>query len=140
MPGLSFNASISLTNSSIADGEKALDVINRDLQLSGGGAEWHLMKDEQSETYIVKKTALAAMWQTYLQEVTTFGAATTPADGIAALNPTLDGLGLVTAVFFNPIEHHGDRTFGEPTPVSYFNPFTGAMPADGHLPLSLIHI
>ena len=36
--------------------------------------------------------------------------------------------------FFNPIEHHGDRTFGEPTPVSYFNPFTGAMPADGHLP------
>ena len=92
------------------------------------------MKDEQSETYIVKKTALAAMWQTYLQEVTTFGAATTPADGIAALNPTLDGLGLVTAVFFNPIEHHGDRTFGEPTPVSYFNPFTGAMPADGHLP------
>ena len=50
------------------------------------------------------------------------------------MNPTLDGLGLVTAVFFNPIEHHGDRTFGEPTPVSYFNPFTGAMPADGHLP------
>ena len=77
VPGLSFNASISLTNSSIADGEKALDVINRDLQLSGGGAEWHLMKDEQSETYIVKKTALAAMWQTYLQEVTTLGAAST---------------------------------------------------------------
>ena len=134
VPGLSFNASISLTNSSIADGEKAIDVINRDLQLSGGGAEWHLMKDEQSETYIVKKTALAAMWQTYLQEVTTFGAATTLADGIAALNPAFDGLSLVTAVFFNPIEHHGDRTFGEPTPVSYFNPFTGAMPADGHLP------
>ena len=61
------------------------------------------MKDEQSETYIVKKTALAAMWQTYLQEVTTAGAAPTPADGIAALNPALDGLGLFTAVFFNPI-------------------------------------
>ena len=134
VPGLSFNASISLTNSSIADGEKAVDVINRDLQLSGGGADWHLMKDEQSETYIVKKTALAAMWQTYMQEVTSFGAASTPADAIAAINPALDGLGLVTAVFFNPIEHHGDRTFGEPTPVSYFNPFTGAMPAEGHLP------
>ena len=100
VPGLSFNASISFTNSSIADGEKALDVVNRDLQLTGGGAEWHLMKDEQSETYIVKKTALAAMWQTYLQEVTSFGAANTPADAIAAINPALDGLGLVTAVFF----------------------------------------
>ena len=34
VPGLSFNASISLTNSSIADGEKALDVVNRDLTIN----------------------------------------------------------------------------------------------------------
>ena len=134
VPGLSFNASISMTNSSIGDGEKAIDVINRDLQLSGGGSEWHLMKDEQSETYIVKKAAIGAMWQTYMQEVASDGAATTKADGISALDPTLDGLSLVEAVFFNPFEHHGDRTFGQATPVSFFNPLAGLMPADGHLP------
>ena len=74
------------------------------------------------------------MWTSYLQEIATAGAAVTPADGISALNPTLDGLTLASLVFFNPVEHHGDRTFGEPTPVSYWNPLAGQNPADGHLP------
>jgi hypothetical protein len=69
-----------------------------------------------------------------MQEVGSGGAATTLADGISALNPTMDGLALVQAVFFNPFEHHGDRAFGQPTPVSFFNPLAGLMPDADHLP------
>ena len=136
VPGFSLNASLSYTTSSIKDGEGSIDMVNRDLQLTGGAgsSEWHTVKDQVSETFIVRKTALEAMWNTFLQEFATQGAAVTPADGISALNPALDGITLAGLVFFNPIEHHGDRTFGQPTPVSYWNPLAGQNPADGHLP------
>ena len=134
VPGFSLNASLSYTTSSIKDGEGSIDMVNRDLQLTGGAgsSEWHTVKDQVSETFIVRKTALEAMWNTFLQEFATQGAAVTPADGISALNPALDGITLAGLVFFNPIEHHGDRTFGQPTPVSYWNPLAGQNPADGH--------
>ena len=33
-----------------------------------------------------------------------------------------------------PAEFHGDRTYGQPTPVSYLVPALGLTPAEGHLP------
>ena len=61
VPGFERKYSLSFTQSSIADGESALDPHNHDLQLTGGGKDWHLMKDVESEFFIIKKEALAAI-------------------------------------------------------------------------------
>ena len=133
VPGLSVNASLSFTQSTIADGESALDPHNHDLQLTGGGKDWHLMKDVESEFFIVKKEALAAIWNSWLTETVTGGAATTPLDGIVAASAgTVSTEDLMAGLI--PAEFHGDRTLGQPTPVSYLVPALGLTPAEGHLP------
>ena len=63
VPGFSLNASLSYTSSEINDGEGSVDMVNRDLQLTGGvgSTDWHTVKDQVSETFIIRKTALQAM-------------------------------------------------------------------------------
>ena len=141
VPGLALNASLAMTESTIADGVSALDPVQPDGAFSGhpDSKNWHLMKDELSTMFIMRKDALQAVYGAWLQETLTGGAAQTGLDAIEVLTAgattTAD---LMEALI--PAEFHGDRTYGQPTPVSYLVPALGLSPAEGHLPLSLIHI
>lgn len=111
IPGLQFNVGFSWEKSEIAGGEANLDPINPDLQLTGGSSDWHMMKDEVSEVFIVRKDAGAAIYQAW-------------AGGAFADTPLQGAL--------IPAEFHGDRTMGQPTPVSFLTP--NSLPDAGHLP------
>ena len=111
VPGLEFNIGLAWETSEIAGGEAVQDPINPDLQLSGGSDDWHMMKDEVSEVFIAKKDAAAAIYQAWLAG-------------------TFVGTPLQGALI--PAEFHGDRTMGEPTPVSYLT--ASSQPDAGHLP------
>ena len=111
VPGLEFNIGLAWETSEIAGGEVVQDPINPDLQLSGGSDDWHMMKDEVSEVFIAKKDAAAAIYQAWLAG-------------------TFVGTPLQGALI--PAEFHGDRTMGEPTPVSYLT--ASSQPDAGHLP------
>ena len=135
VPGLALNASVAMTQSTIADGVSALDPVQPDGAFSGhpDSSNWHLMKDELSTMFIMRKDALAAVYGAWLQETVTGGAAQTGLDQIVALSGgTTSTADLMAALI--PAEFHGDRTYGQPTPVSYLVPELGLTPADGHLP------
>jgi outer membrane receptor protein involved in Fe transport len=135
VPGLALNASLAMTESTIADGVSALDPVQPDGAFSGhpDSKNWHLMKDELSTMFIMRKDALQAVYGAWLQETLTGGAAQTGLDAIEVLTAgattTAD---LMEALI--PAEFHGDRTYGQPTPVSYLVPALGLSPAEGHLP------
>jgi outer membrane receptor protein involved in Fe transport len=111
VPGLEFNVGIAWEKSDIADGEALLDPINPDLQLTQGSTNWHMMKDEVSEVFVARKDAAAAIYQAWI----TGSFVGTPLQGALI-----------------PAEFHGDRTLGQPTPVSFLS--TTSLPAEGHLP------
>jgi outer membrane receptor protein involved in Fe transport len=111
VPGLEFNVGIAWEKSDIADGEALLDPINPDLQLTQGSTDWHMMKDEVSEVFVARKDAAAAIYQAWIT-------------GSFVGTPLQDAL--------IPAEFHGDRTLGQPTPVSFLS--ATSLPAEGHLP------
>lgn len=111
VPGLEFNVGIAWEKSDIADGQALLDPINPDLQLTQGSTNWHMMKDEVSEVFVARKDAAAAIYQAWI----TGSFVGTPLQGALI-----------------PAEFHGDRTLGQPTPVSFLS--TTSLPAEGHLP------
>ncbi|MDC0091117.1 TonB-dependent receptor [Gammaproteobacteria bacterium] len=106
-PQWQINAGISFEESEIASGNMLLNPGNADLCLSTGCGNWHLMKDgSDGEVFVVRKdvaTTIWSMWQAGL-----WGAA---------------------QAIIVPVEFHGDRAAGVPTPVSYLPNVT-----PGHLP------
>ena len=133
VPEFSLNANFSYISSEIADGTSQINPVNKDLQLTGGGALWHQVMDAQSNRFIITKEAMGAIYSSWLAEATTLGQAVTPLDGIVALT---GGATQTAALLANiiPIEFHGDRSYGAQTPVSYFAPALGVLPSAGHLP------
>jgi len=110
-PQWQINAGMSYETSEIADGEMIMNPVNADLCLSTGCDDWHLMKDgSDAEVFVIRKDVATAIWQTWL------------AGGWAPY-------GLQNGIIL-PVEFHGDRQSGMPTPVSYLP--TGVAP--GHLP------
>ena len=135
VPGLALNASLAMTESTIADGVSALDPVQPDGAFSGhpDSKNWHLMKDELSTMFIMRKDALQAVYGAWLQETLTGGAAQTGLDAIEVLTAGATTTADLMAALI-PAEFHGDRTYGQPTPVSYLVPALGLTPAEGHLP------
>ena len=111
VPGLEFNIGLAWETSEIANGEAVMDPLNPDLQLTNGSDDWHMMKDEVSEVFIVQKDVSAAIYQAWMA-------------GTFAGSPLQGAL--------IPAEFHGDRTMGEPTPVSFLT--ASSLPTAGHLP------
>ena len=111
IPGLEFNMGLAWESSEVGSGEAVLDPLNPDLQLTNGSDDWHMMKDEVSEVFIVQKDVSAAIYQAWLAG--------------AFVGTPLQGALI-------PAEFHGDRTMGEPTPVSFLTPIS--LPTAGHLP------
>ncbi len=111
VPGLEFNVGIAWEKSDIADREALLDPINPDLQLTQGSTNWHIMKDEVSGVFVARKDAAAPIYQAWIAG-------------------SFVGTPLQGALI--PAEFHGDRTLGQPTPVSFLS--ATSLPAEGHLP------
>ena len=76
---------------------------------------------------------LQAVYGAWLQETLTGGAAQTGLDAIEVLTSGATTTADLMAALI-PAEFHGDRTYGQPTPVSYLVPALGLTPAEGHLP------
>ena len=112
LPGLSLNAAVSYQDSEIQDSAQ-IDIYNADLQMTTANSNWHMMKDTESEIMVVRKDVAAAVYSAWL-------------------GGTFAGTPLQAALI--PAEFHGDRTYGELTPVSYLLPSLGIFPAEGHLP------
>ena len=67
------------------------------------------------------------------KKLLTGGAAQTGLDAIEVLTAGATTTADLMAALI-PAEFHGDRTYGQPTPVSYLVPALGLTPAEGHLP------
>ena len=106
-PQWQINAGISFEESEIASGNMLLNPANADLCLTTGCGNWHLMKDgSDGEVFVVRKDVAATIWSMWQ------GGLWGPAQGILV-----------------PVEFHGDRASGVPTPVSFLPNVT-----PGHLP------
>ena len=106
-PNWQFNVGLSWTDSEIASGEMIMNPANADLCLTTGCGNWHLMKNAaDGEVFVVRKDVAATIWSMWQSGL--WG----PAAGILV-----------------PAEFHGDRTSGQPTPVSFLPNVT-----PGHLP------
>jgi len=106
-PQWQINAGISFEESEIASGNMLLNPANADLCLSTGCGNWHLMKDgSDGEVFVVRKDVAATIWSMWQ------GGLWGPAQGVLV-----------------PVEFHGDRASGVPTPVSFLPNVT-----PGHLP------
>ena len=106
-PQWQINAGISFEESEIASGNMLLNPANADLCLSTGCGNWHLMKDgSDGEVFVVRKDVATVIWNMWQ------GGLWGPAQAIIV-----------------PVEFHGDRASGVPTPVSFLPNVT-----PGHLP------
>jgi outer membrane receptor protein involved in Fe transport len=106
-PQWQINAGISFEESEIASGNMLLNPANADLCLSTGCGNWHLMKDgSDGEVFVVRKDVATVIW-----------------------NMWQGGLWGPAQALIVPVEFHGDRASGVPTPVSFLPNVT-----PGHLP------
>ena len=106
-PQWQFNMGISWEDSEIASGEMLMNPANADLCLTTGCGNWHLMKNAaDGEVFVVRKDVATVIW-----------------------NMWQAGLWGPLMPVIVPVEFHGDRTSGQPTPVSFL-PNVAA----GHLP------
>ena len=106
-PQWQINAGISFEESEIASGNMLLNPANADLCLSTGCGNWHLMKDgSDGEVFVVRKDVATLIW-----------------------NMWQGGLWGPAQALIVPVEFHGDRASGVPTPVSFLPNVT-----PGHLP------
>ena len=106
-PQWQFNIGMSWEESEIASGEMLMNPANADLCLTTGCGNWHLMKNAaDGEVFVVRKDVATLIW-----------------------NMWQAGLWGPAQALIVPAEFHGDRTTGEPTPVSFL-PNVAA----GHLP------
>ena len=106
-PQWQINAGISFEESEIASGNMLLNPANADLCLTSGCGNWHLMKDgSDGEVFVVRKDVATVIWNMW--QAGLWG----PAQAILV-----------------PVELHGDRASGVPTPVSFLPNVT-----PGHLP------
>ncbi len=106
-PQWQINAGISFEESEIASGNMLLNPANADLCLSTGCGNWHLMKDgSDGEVFVVRKDVATVIW-----------------------NMWQAGLWGPAQALIVPVEFHGDRATGVPTPVSFLPNVT-----PGHLP------
>ena len=106
-PQWQINAGISFEESEIASGNMLLNPANADLCLSTGCGNWHLMKDgSDGEVFVVRKDVATLIW-----------------------NMWQGGLWGPAQALIVPVEFHGDRATGVPTPVSFLPNVT-----PGHLP------
>ena len=106
-PQWQINAGISFEESEIASGNMLLNPANADLCLTTGCGNWHLMKDgSDGEVFVVRKDVATVIWNMW--QAGLWG----PAQAILV-----------------PVELHGDRASGVPTPVSFLPNVT-----PGHLP------
>jgi len=106
-PQWQINMGIAWEESEIGSGEMVMNPANADLCLTTGCGNWHLMKNAaDGEVFVVRKDVATVIWNMWQ------GGLWGPAQAIIV-----------------PAEFHGDRTSGQPTPVSFLPNVT-----PGHLP------
>jgi outer membrane receptor protein involved in Fe transport len=106
-PQWQINAGISFEESEIGSGNMLLNPANADLCVTTGCGNWHLMKDgSDGEVFVVRKDVATTIW-----------------------NMWQAGLWGPAQALIVPVEFHGDRAAGVPTPVSFLPNVT-----PGHLP------